>query len=494
MTVKKRFFALLLVLTLTFGLAGCVNEYTVFFETNGGNDIQSITVSGKAEVPQPEDPIKEGFDFVGWYADEDLTEEFSFNSPISSDLTIYAKWEEAIFSIRFEGPNGDLIYSVDYHEGDSLADFEYPEDPELEGLIFLGWDNELPSVMPDHDIVITAVALDFETIQIALVTDVLGIDDGGINEEIWNAIIQYGEANDLTYAYYQPLGASLENYEYVITLAAFMGAQIIICPGYIYEVAVYEMQQVFTDIQFIIIDGFPHNEEYSDYLVTENTTAITFDTNQAGFLAGYAAVMEGYTELGFVGGMQIPPVLTYGYGFVRGAEYAATELGLPDDSINIKFRITNNFSMDEFEQILMTQWYNSGTEVIFSIAGELNQSVLIAAEETQGLMIGVDYDMSSISDVYLTSAIKQWGNVVDYLLWSFFENSFNWESQFAGQILEFGACVDAVGLPIGDAWRFETFTMDEYQIIFDLLASEILVLEETLTMPVTNKVVIVLIN
>ena len=75
--------------------------------------------------------------------------------------------------------------------------------------------------------------------------------------------------------------------------------------------------------------------------VAANTYCIRYAEEQAGFLAGYAAVFEGYTKLGFIGGMKVPAVIRYGYGFVQGADYAAKELGIKN--VSIKYNYTGSF-------------------------------------------------------------------------------------------------------------------------------------------------------
>jgi len=491
MTYLRRFFGLFLIFLVTFSLAGCTSEFIVEFDTDGGDYIEPVTVTGKEGLTKPEEPEKEGFLFIGWYADSNLSQEFDFDTPITEDITLYVKWEEITYELRFEDAEGELILSLEFHEGDSLVDVEYPEDPEYPDATFLGWDEELPATMPNHDIVITAMILEFTGIEIAFCTDIGGIEDPtGINADIWNAIQMFGDFNEKTYAYYQPLEASLDSYEMVIELAIVMGAEIVICPSYVYEVAVYELQDIYPDVEFLLLDGTPHNENYTDYEITDNTAAITFDVYQAGFLAGYAVVMDGYRELGFEGGMGVPVVLSYSYGFIAGAEYAAEELGLADGSINIKYHLANTFSMDYSEQLLMTQWYNSGTEIIFAVAGELNQSVMIAAEDSFGLVIGADYDQSILSDVFFTSVMKYFGNVVAYMLWTYYENDSSWDESLGGQETMFGAANDAIGLPLDEGWNFQTFTQEEYLDIYADIADGTLVIEKHDDFWITPKVIV----
>jgi len=439
--INKKFkvFIFLLITVLGFSLMGCTREFTVVFETNGGSAIEPVIVEKGVLISEPDEPEKDGFEFIGWYYDLELLVPYDFEAVVGEDLTLYAKWEEILYRLAIEDYYGNILYEHYFHEGDSLTAVELPEDQEVDGMMFLGWDLDIPAVMPDEDIVITPLFMEYMLIEIALITDTIGIGDDGINDESWDAVLAFAEANSLTAAYYTPLAYSYDNFVFVIELAIALGAKIVVCPGYVFEVAVYDLQSLHPDVAFLMLDGQPHDETYVDYEITDNTVSIIFPEEEAGFLAGYAAVMDGYRELGFIGAMEIPAVVQYGYGFIQGAEYAAYELGLDTGDVNIKYWYAGTFGEDETILNIAKSWYQNGTEIIFSVCGTGNQSVMIAAEEHLGKMIGVDLDQSMMSDVFITSAIKEFGNMIYFALELFYGNECVWPVDFGGNQFEFGA-------------------------------------------------------
>jgi basic membrane protein A len=299
--------------------------------------------------------------------------------------------------------------------------------------------------------------------EIALVTDIGTIDDKSFNQGAWEGVAQYAEENQKTYKYYQPAEKTTDAYAETIELAIEGGAGIVVCPGYLFEEAVYIEQDKNPDVKFILLDGEPHNADYSEYKTGENTMAILFQEDQPGFLAGYAAVKEGYTKLGFMGGMAVPAVKKYGYGFVQGAEYAANEMGL--DSVEISYNYTGGFDATPEVQTLAASWYGTGTEVIFGCGGGVGNSVMAAAEANGTAVIGVDVDQSSESETVITSAMKKLSVSVYDGIKSVYDNAFE-----GGKTTTFNAANNGIGLPM-ETSKFTTFTSDDYDAIFAKLAA-----------------------
>lgn len=190
--------------------------------------------------------------------------------------------------------------------------------------------------------------------------------------------------------------------------------------------------------------------------------AILFQEDEAGFLAGYAAVKDGYTKLGFMGGMAVPAVIRFGYGFVQGADYAANELGL--DSVEISYNYTGGFDATPEVQALAASWYGAGTELIFGCGGGVGNSVMAAAEANGKAVIGVDVDQSPESDTVITSAMKKLSVSVYDGIKAVYDNAFE-----GGKTTTFTAANDGVGLPM-ETSKFKTFSSDDYDSIFAKLA------------------------
>ena len=311
-----------------------------------------------------------------------------------------------------------------------------------------------------------------ETFEIAMVTDIGTIDDKSFNQGTWEGIEEYAEANDKTYHYFQPTAQSTEIYLDMIEQAVNAGAKIIVTPGFLFEEPIFIAQDMYPDVSFVLLDGVPHNADYSEFRTEKNAVGILYAEEQSGFLAGYAAVKEGYTKFGFMGGMAVPAVIRFGYGYVQGIEHAAKELGLKDLQIN--YHYTGGFAATPEAQSLAASWYADGVEVIFACGGAVGNSVMAAAEAAGGKVIGVDVDQSPESETVITSATKGLAPSVVQTLTKFYAGEFP-----GGETLVLDASNDGVSLPM-ETSKFETFTQEDYDAIFaKLVANEVELLKDT---------------
>ena len=299
--------------------------------------------------------------------------------------------------------------------------------------------------------------------ELALITDIGTIDDKSFNQGAWEGLKKYAEEKNISHKYYKPTEKSNDAYLSAIELAVKGGAKAIVTPGFLFEEPVYIAQDQYPDVKFILIDGNPHDADYN-YKTGDNTVGITYAEEQAGFLAGYAAVKEGYTKLGFLGGMAVPAVVRYGYGFVQGADYAAKELNVPEISMN--YHYTGGFDATPEAQTLAASWYQSGTEVIFACGGAVGNSAMAAAEQANGKVIGVDVDQSPESQTVITSAMKGLGASVYTIVSQFYDNKFP-----GGQNLVFDATNEGVALPM-DTSKFEKFTKADYDKLYAALVAD----------------------
>lgn len=319
-----------------------------------------------------------------------------------------------------------------------------------------------------------------KTYEIALVTDVGNIDDKSFNQGAWEGVKKFAEDNNKTYSYYRPTEDSTTARVETITTAINAGAKVIVCPGYLFEEAVYEVQTKFPDVIFLLLDGEPHTPDYAVYKTEDNVHCILYKEEQAGFFAGYAAVKDGYTKLGFLGGMDVPAVIRYGYGFVQGANKAAEELGNAD-KISVNYWYCGSFVPSDEIVAKMNNWYSSGTEIVFSCGGGIYLSAINAATANNGKVIGVDVDQYAESDLIITSAMKGLTNSVVLALTDLYKNvqtvkdengkdveKLAWPAEYAGKTANLGVAENCVGLPTAkDSWRFAKFTVEEYNAIFD---------------------------
>lgn len=313
--------------------------------------------------------------------------------------------------------------------------------------------------------------------ELALVIDVGTIDDKSFNQGSWEGVQKYGDENGIAYKYYKSAEATTDSFQETIELAIEGGAKVVVCPGYLFEEPIYNMQTAHPDVKFILIDGEPHDADYN-YETTDNTMAVLYQEDQAGFLAGYAAVKDGYTKLGFMGGMALPAVIRYGYGYLAGADYAAKELGI---DVDVTYTYTGSFDATPEAKSMATGWYQSGTEAIFACGGSVGNSVMAAAEESEnGKVIGVDVDQSSESDTVITSSMKMLSNSVYTAITEAYDGTFA-----GGKTTTFDAANDGVGLPM-DTSKFNTFTQEDYDTIYAKLVAGEITIDNDTTKEVTD--------
>ena len=305
--------------------------------------------------------------------------------------------------------------------------------------------------------------------KIALVTDVGNIDDKSFNQGAWEGVVKFCEEKGLKqgegYNYYRPSEDSTEARVETINNAIKDGATVVVCPGYLFEEALYTVQVDHPETMFLLLDGEPHDANY-EYKTEANVHNILYQEEQAGYLAGYAAVKDGYKKLGFLGGMAVPAVIRYGYGFVQGCNAAAEEMGIAGE-VSVKYWYAGGFAPTDDIQIKMAGWYSDGTEIVFSCGGGIYLSAVAAANAAGAKVIGVDVDQSAEADCIVTSAMKGLTNSVVIALKNAWDNGGKWSADYAGKTDVLGAKDDCVGLPTADgSWRLSTFTVDQYNELF----------------------------
>ena len=322
--------------------------------------------------------------------------------------------------------------------------------------------------------------------EIAFISGEGELDDSGFHESSWEGIAEYADENRITYSYYRPAADTRQAREEVVRTAAKKGAKIIISQGYPFEEVIAHMQNEYPKIQFLMLDAKPRKSGQKAELAS-NVHCILFREEEAGYLAGYAAVREGYTRLGFLGGKEIAPVQRYGSGFIQGAEYAAMEM---EREITLKYQYIDTFLPSDEVQQKSKEWYEEGVQVIFACNGGASVSVMQSAEELDGKVIGVDTDQSAESITVLTSAGKNLKGAVTEALDTLYENGGVWSGKQAGKTITLGVKEEGVGLPQEEeAWRFENFTQRDYRKIYrGLKREEQEILSGTATMPKTERV------
>ena len=289
------------------------------------------------------------------------------------------------------------------------------------------------------------------------------IDDKSFNQGSWEGLKAYADENGISCKYYKPEEKSDEACLAAIDLAVRGGAKLIVTPGFLFEVPIYEAQSKYPDVKFVIIDAKPAKDGTVE--IADNVVSIFYAEEQAGYLAGYAVVKDGYRNLGFMGGIAVPAVVRYGYGFIQGAEAAAQELGLAAGEVKVKYTYVGNFDASPENQTLAKSWYTEGVECIFACGGQVGNSVMAAAEGEGKAVIGVDVDQSGESETVITSSMKNLSNSVYEAVASFYDGTFA-----GGTSTTLTAAEDGVQLPM-ESSKFENFTQEEYDKVFAAIKS-----------------------
>jgi len=311
--------------------------------------------------------------------------------------------------------------------------------------------------------------------EIALVTDVGTIDDESFNQACWQGVEAFATANGLSYQYYQPAADSNDARMDSIVDAVDQGAKAVVLPGYLFGATVAEAQEMFPEVKFIAVDV---GEGDLGTAPLENLYCAVFGEEQAGYVAGYAVVKDGYTKLGFLGGMAVPAVQRYGYGFVQGANAAAVELG---KAIEINYTYGGQFFGDANITAKMDGWYAAGTEIVFACGGGIYTSAVEAALNNKGYVVGVDVDQNYVGrkgveetgweyNPFVTSAMKGLQAATEAALAKVFDGTW---AEIGGKVetlnLQAG---DYVGLPTAEgSWNFKTFTIEEYNAMLEGIKS-----------------------
>ena len=318
--------------------------------------------------------------------------------------------------------------------------------------------------------------------KVAMITDYGDITDQSFNQTTYEACKAFAEDNSIEFSYFRPAGDNTADRVAMIEKAVDEGFNVIVMPGYAFGGAIVEAAPEFPDVKFIALDVAagdlletavakagesydytPENWDLNKYVDMSNVYCAVYQEELCGYMAGYAAVKLGYKNLGFLGGMAVPAVVRYGYGFVQGVDAAAADLGLTDVSLNYVYG--GQFFGDADITAVMDTWYAGGTEVVFACGGGIWTSALDAAETHDGKVIGVDVDQrSKIGERCLTSAMKGLPSAINNALDSYFSGNF---SELGGTAQQLGLKDgDYIGLPTdSESWGFTTFTQDQYETV-----------------------------
>ena len=344
------------------------------------------------------------------------------------------------------------------------------------------------------------------TYKVAMITDYGDITDQSFNQTTYEACKAFADANKIEFSYFKPAGDNTADRVAMIESAVDQGYNVIVMPGYAFGGAIVEAAPQYKDVKFIALDVAkgdlleagvaakgeeydynPDNWDLATYVDMSNVYCAVYQEELCGYMAGYAAVKLGYKNLGFLGGMAVPAVVRYGYGFVQGVDAAAAELKLTDVKVNYVYG--GQFFGDADITAAMDTWYAGGTQVVFACGGGIYTSAVDAAKKVEGAkVIGVDVDQAGVIANYaagegadqatidgykaltVTSAMKglypaTYDTLTDVII------NGNW-ANYAGKIATLGLVsaddptLNYVQIPMDSTqWADGAFTQDDYKAL-----------------------------
>ena len=367
-----------------------------------------------------------------------------------------------------------------------------------------------PDKKPDDDKKPEEVAY-----KVAMITDYGDITDESFNQTTYEACVAFCKGKGYDFQYYKPAGDTTADRVAMIEKAIDDGHNLIVMPGYAFAGAIVEAAPQYPNVKFFALDVAkgdlleagvtkanekydynPDNWDFDKYVNMSNVYSAIYQEELSGYMAGVAAVKLGYTKLGFLGGMEVPAVVRFGYGFVQGVNDAAKELGI---NVELNYVYGGQFYGDADITARMDTWYQNGTEIVFACGGGIYTSAGEAAVKKNGKLIGVDTDQKPVIDkkygdgLTVTSAMKGlYPTTIDTL--GDIINNGNWDN-YKGKIANLGLVsgddptLNYVQIPMETTqWAEGKFTQDDYKaLVKDLFEKKITVSGDTSKQPaVTN--------
>ena len=323
-------------------------------------------------------------------------------------------------------------------------------------------------------------------LKVGMVTDSGSIDDKSFNQGTWEGIKKAVKDLGIKSKYLKPGGTTEADYVKEISNLNDAGFSLIVTPGFKFESAIFVAQDKYPKTKFVLLDGSPNNGVFDatrKEKVGPNTVSIFFAEHESGFLAGVASalqVKEG--DFGFIGGMEIPPVQKFNWGFQQGVAYANQNLGTKVSMKPENVIYQGTFNDVAAGQQLAAQMYDRGVKAIFTAAGGVGVGAIneAKARAAKGVwIVGVDVDQyaqgiySGDKSIILTSAMKRIDTAAYDMIKAEKEGKFP-----GGQTLVFDAKKDGVGIPATNPNLSADVSTKVAAVLADLKAGKITVAAE----------------
>jgi len=371
-----------------------------------------------------------------------------FTLPNEKDILITSvmkRLDNAVFAVvesalNGEFPGGNVYVGTLETEGVGLApyhDFEGDIPAELDaevqeivqgiiaGEIWTGW-GEAPegAAAPAP-----AEPVDF---QVGMVSDVGGVDDASFNENTWAGLQRAQEELGVQAQFIESQAQA--DYERNITEFAEQDYDLIITVGFLLADATAKMAEVYPDVNLAIIDN-----AYDPPI--PNVAGIVFNVDEAAFPIGYLAAGwavlqdEADPQIGYVAGMQIPPVEQFIVAYEAGANYYNEQKGT---DVQVKGVYVGDFEAPDDGKIQGNSLIDEGVDVVFGCGGKTGNGGIAAAKERGKWGVGVDVDqyftLPNEKDILITSVMKRLDNAVFAVVESALNGEFPGGNVFVGTL------------------------------------------------------------
>ena len=271
---------------------------------------------------------------------------------------------------------------------------------------------------------------------VGMVSDVGGLDDASFNENTWEGLDR--AANELPVCAKFIESQAQADYEKNITEFAEQDYDMIITVGFLLGDATGKMAPQYPDVKFAIID-------YAYDPPIENVEGIVFNVDEAAFpigylAAGWAALKDpGDPQVGWVGGMQIPPVEQFIVAYEAGVAYYNQQKGT---NVLVKGVYVGDFEAPDQGKIQGNSLIDEGVDVIFGVGGKTGNGGLTAAKERGKWGIGVDVDqyftLPNEKDILITSCMKRLDNATFAVIESVVNDEFMGGGLYVGTLANNG--------------------------------------------------------
>ena len=237
-----------------------------------------------------------------------------------------------------------------------------------------------------------------DKITVAMITDVAGVNDQSFNQSAWEGLQRAEKELGIEVKYLE----SKQDSDYATNIETLVdeNVDLILGVGMKLADAIKEGAELYPEQNFVLVD-----KELKD---ASNVKSILFKAEESAYLAGLIAGKTTKTNnVGFIGGMELPVIDTFKYGFMAGVKAAN-----PDAKVQSQY--ANSFTDQAKGKSIAKQMQSSNADIILAAAGDSGTGAIEAAKEANKYAIGVDRDQSDLApENVLTSAVKKL-NVASY--------------------------------------------------------------------------------